>query len=33
MSRHGERDKEEKERKQFIFMQLAEDNDTDTKKE
>lgn len=32
MSRHGERDKEEKERKQFIFMQLAEDNDTDTTK-
>jgi hydrophobic/amphiphilic exporter-1 (mainly G- bacteria), HAE1 family len=30
MSRHGERDKEEKERKQFIFMQLSEDNDTDT---
>jgi hydrophobic/amphiphilic exporter-1 (mainly G- bacteria), HAE1 family len=30
MSRHGERDKEVKERKQFIFMQLAEDNETDS---
>lgn len=31
MSRHGERDKEEKERKQFIFMQLAEDDQSEKK--
>jgi HAE1 family hydrophobic/amphiphilic exporter-1 len=31
MSRHGDRDREEKERKQFIFMQLAEENQTEKK--
>jgi len=32
MSRHGERDKEQSERKKFIFLQLAEDNNNDTNK-
>ena len=28
MSRHGERDKEEKYRKEFVFMQLASNGDS-----
>lgn len=32
MSRHGERDKEEKERKQFVFLQIADDNNDEKNK-
>jgi HAE1 family hydrophobic/amphiphilic exporter-1 len=32
MSRHGERDKEQSERKKFIFLQIADDNNNDTNK-
>ena len=31
MSRHGERDKEEKERKEFIFLQLSDNNNEENK--